>query len=266
MPVCDVVVVGSYPPVPGPATEATLSAVRRAWESGSTVGMASYRTGAAAVRVPVAGPLAGWRLEQVRRHFGQPAHLVLTIQRGVPFSDDRWWPQLATAAGLALAIRRFRQATVIVAEDPGIARACLRAVVYSSGQCTVATDADARSLAARYGLRPGAGAVTDVEPYPPPAPRGGARGRRPLPSRRRRRAHGGRTSRLHPGSARPCPHQPHQGAAGATFVGSLIAPCPGAAPGVPHARVGNRQTNDAARRRQSTAGEEPRKVVPWGRC
>jgi hypothetical protein len=167
MPVCDVVVVGSYPPVPGPATEATLSAVRRAWDSGSAVGMASYRTGAASVRVPVAGPLAGWRLEQVRRHFGRPAQLVLTVQRGVPFSDDRLWPQLATAAGLAVAIRRFRQATVIVAEDPGIMPACLRAVVFSSRQCTVTTDADARSLIARYGLRPGAVVVTEVEPYPP---------------------------------------------------------------------------------------------------
>jgi len=167
MPVCDVVVVGSYPPLPGPATEATLSAVRRAWDSGSTVGMASYRTGAASVRVPVAGPLAGWRLEQVRRHFGRPAQLVLTVQRGVPFCDDRLWPQLATAAGLAVAIRRFRQATVIVAEDPGIMPACLRAVVFSSRQCTVTTDADARSLIARYGLRPGAVAVTEMEPYPP---------------------------------------------------------------------------------------------------
>jgi hypothetical protein len=129
--------------------------------------MASYRTGAASVRVPVAGPLAGWRLEQVRRHFGLPAQLVLTVQRGVPFCDDRLWPQLATAAGLAVAIRRFRQATVIVAEDPGIMPACLRAVVYSSRHCTVATDADAGSLVARYGLRPGAVAVTEVEPYPP---------------------------------------------------------------------------------------------------
>jgi len=170
VPVCDVVVVGSYPPVPGPATEATLSAVRRAWDSGSTVGMASYRTGAAPVRVPVAGPLAGWRLEQVRRHFGGPAQLVLTIQRGVPFSDDRLWPQLATAAGLAVAVRRFRRATVIVAEDPRIMPACLRAVVYSCRQCTVATDADASSLVARYRLRPGAVAVTEVEPYPPMPP------------------------------------------------------------------------------------------------
>jgi hypothetical protein len=103
----------------------------------------------------------------VRRHFGRPAQLVLTVQRGVPFSDDRLWPQLATAAGLAVAIRRFRQATVIVAEDPGIMPACLRAVVFSSRQCTVTTDADARSLIARYGLRPGAVAVTEMDPYPP---------------------------------------------------------------------------------------------------
>jgi hypothetical protein len=132
--------------------------------------LASYRTGAATVRVPVAGPLAGWRLEQVRKHFGQPAQLVLTVQRGVPFSDGRLWPQLATAAGLAIAIRRFRRATVIMAEDPGIMPACLRAVVYSAGQCTVAGDADAGSLVARYGLRPGAVVVTEVEPYPPMPP------------------------------------------------------------------------------------------------
>ena len=173
MPVCDVVVVGSYPPLPGPATEATLSAVRRAWASGSTVGMASYRTGAASERVPVAGPLAGWRLEQVRQHFGRPAQLVLTVQRGVPFCDDRLWPQLATAAGLAVAIRRFRRATVIVAEDPQVMPVCLRAVVYSSRQCTVTTEADAGSLVARYGLRPGAVAVAEAEPYPP-VPRGTA--------------------------------------------------------------------------------------------
>ncbi len=171
MPVCDVVVVGSYPPLPGPATEATLSAVRRAWDSGSTVGTVSYRTGAASERVAVAGPLAGWRLEQVRRHFGRPAQLVLTVQRGVPFSDDRLWPQLATAAGLAVAIRRFRRATVIVADDPQIMRVCLKAVVYSARQCTVTTDADATSLVERYGLRREAVAVAEAEPYPP-LPRG----------------------------------------------------------------------------------------------
>ena len=129
--------------------------------------MASYRTGAAPVRVPVAGPLAGWRLEQVRRHFGRPAHLVLTVQRGVPFCDDRLVAATGDRGRAGLAIRRFRQATVIVAEDPGMMPACLRAVVYSSRQCTVTTDADARSLIARYGLRPGAVAVTEVEPYPP---------------------------------------------------------------------------------------------------
>jgi hypothetical protein len=135
--------------------------------------MASYRTGAAHERVPVAGPLAGWRLEQVRRHFGSPAQLVLTVQRGVPFCDDRLWPQLATAVGLAVAIRRFSRATVIVAEDPHVLPACLRAVVYSSRHCTVTTDADASSLVERYGLRPGAVAVAEAEPYPP-VPRGTA--------------------------------------------------------------------------------------------
>jgi hypothetical protein len=135
--------------------------------------MASYRTGAAPVRAPVAGPLAGWHLEQLRRHFDGPAQLVLTVQRGVPFCDDRLWPQLATAAGLAIAIRRFKRATVIVAEDPNVLPLCLKAVVYSSRHCTVTSGADAGSIIRRYGLPTGAVAVANVEPYPP-APRGTA--------------------------------------------------------------------------------------------
>jgi hypothetical protein len=111
--------------------------------------------------------LAGWRLEQVRRHFGGPAQVVLTIQQGVPFCDDGRWQQLATAAGLAVALRRFRRATVLVAEDPQVMPACLKAVVYSSRHCSVTTDAGANSLVQRYGLRPGAVSVVEAEPYPP---------------------------------------------------------------------------------------------------
>ena len=170
MPLCDVVVVGSYPPLPGPATEATVSAVKRAWDGGSSVGTASYRTGAAAMAVPVAGPWAGWRLEQVRRHFGGPADLVLTVQRGVPFSDRRVRAQLATAVGLAVALRRFRRVTLIVAEDPQVMPALLRVVVYSARRCTVTSEAAAGSLVQRYGLRPGMVAVQESDGYPRVSP------------------------------------------------------------------------------------------------
>jgi len=161
-----VVVVGSYPPLPGRATAATLAAVRRAWDAGSEVRVASYRTGAAQISVPVAGPLAGWRLEQVRRHFGGPAELVLGVQRGVPFSDGRPLEQMATAVGLLVAMRRFRRATVLIGEDPEVMPACLRVLAPAVDHFSVATEEDARSLVERYSLPPASVAVEEVEPYP----------------------------------------------------------------------------------------------------
>jgi len=84
----------------------------------------------------------------------------------VPFSDRGFWPQLATAAGLAAAMRRFKRVTLIVAEDPEIMPTCMRAVVYGSRRCTVTRIADAGPLAEHYRLRPGSVDVTEVGPYP----------------------------------------------------------------------------------------------------
>src|SRR5580658_10204128 len=150
MAVCDVVIVGSYPPMPGPATAATLAAVRRAWDEGASVRVVSYRTGAADISVPVAGPLAGWRLEQVRRHYAGPDQVVLVVQTGVPFSDLRPSQQVATAAGLALALRRFSRATLIVGEDPGLNPICFRALAAAVDEVVVATESSADQLSARY--------------------------------------------------------------------------------------------------------------------
>ena len=166
MAVCDVVIVGSYPPMPGPATAATLAAVRRAWDEGATVRVVSYRTGAADISVPVAGPLAGWRLEQVRRHYAGPARVVLVVQSGVPFSDLRYSQQVATAAGLALALSRFSRATLIVGEDPGLAPACFKVLAAAVDEVVVGTESGASELSARYHLRPGSITVEEVEPYP----------------------------------------------------------------------------------------------------
>jgi hypothetical protein len=164
--VCGVVVVGSYPPLPGPATAATLAAVRRAWEAGSDVRVVSYRTGAAEISVPVSGPLAGWRLEHVRKHFDNPPEVVLGLQRGVPFSDPRPSQQMATAVGLATAMRRFRRATLLVGEDPEIMPACLRILAGAVDRFIVATPEEADGLVKRYRLKPAAIAVETVEPYP----------------------------------------------------------------------------------------------------
>lgn len=170
MPVCDVVVVGSYPPMPGPGTAATLAAVRRAWDQGNDVRVVSYRPGAADLSVPVAGPLAGRRLQQVYRHYGGPPEAVLVVQAGAPFTDLRTPQQLATAAGLVLGLRRFRRATLVVAEDPGVLAPCLLALAEAAGDCVVGNEEDARRLHDRYRVPWRTISVEESEPYPPLVP------------------------------------------------------------------------------------------------
>lgn len=152
--------------MPGPATAATIAAVRRAWGQGEQVQVVSYRTGAAPLSVPVTGPLAGWRLEQVRRHLGGPAQVVLGLQSGVPFSSAGPLEQFATALGLAVAMRRFRRATLLVGEDPGVSAACMKVLASSAEQIRVASREDADRLAERYGALRGIVTVEDVDPYP----------------------------------------------------------------------------------------------------
>ncbi|MGH9104291.1 MAG: hypothetical protein ACRDZX_00345 [Acidimicrobiales bacterium] len=170
MAVCDAVVVGSYPPMPGPATAATLGAVRREWGSGSTVRVVSFRPGAADISVAVAGPLAGWRLEQVRRHYGGPGRLVLVLQAGVPFSDLRLAQQAATAAGLVAALRRWEHKALVVGEDPGLVRVLFRALAGAVDEVVAASDEAALGLSARYRLPPGVVKVEEIDPYPPLPP------------------------------------------------------------------------------------------------
>jgi hypothetical protein len=164
--VCDIVVIGSYPPMPGPATAATLGAVRRAWAEGHNVAMVSYRTGAAPLVVPVTGPLAGWRLEQVRKHFGAPARVSLGLQAAVPFSDRRPWARWATAVGLAVALRRFSEATVVVGEDPGAGRLGMMLLARAASRFSTPDPELAERLVRRYRLAPGVVEVEEVAPFP----------------------------------------------------------------------------------------------------
>jgi hypothetical protein len=156
--------------MPGPGTAATLAAVRRAWDQGESVRVVSYRSGAADLSVPVAGPLAGRRLEQVRRHYGAPPSAVLVVQGGAPFVDAQVTRQLATAAGLALALRRFRRSTLVVAEDPHVAGPCLLALAEVTGECVVGSHEDARVLHDRYRIPWRFLSVEEVENFPPLAP------------------------------------------------------------------------------------------------
>jgi len=156
--------------MPGPATAATLAAVRRAWDHGDTVRVVSYRPGAADLTVPVAGALAGRRLEQVRKHYGQPPAAVLVVQAGAPFSDVRPPQQLVTATGLAIALRRFRRATLVVGEDPGVLASSLWVLAEAAGECVVGSEEAGRELHDRYRVPLRAISVEETEPFPPLAP------------------------------------------------------------------------------------------------
>lgn len=104
-------VVGSYPPVPVAGAPATLREVRRAWAAGDEVTVVSPRLSAAHLAVPVFGPLAGRRLDHVRRHTGTD-RLVLVLEPGFPLPRSRSL-QMATAAVLVPVLRRFEHVRLV---------------------------------------------------------------------------------------------------------------------------------------------------------
>jgi hypothetical protein len=129
--------------------------------------------------VPIVGPLAGRRLEQVRQHLGRPPRLVLGLQPGVPFSSPSNAHQLATAAGLVVAMRRFEHVTVLVTGDLGVTRKCFWVLARAVDCFSVAAQADADRLLETYRLARQAVNVEQVAPYP--LRRASGLGRHPLP-------------------------------------------------------------------------------------
>jgi hypothetical protein len=170
---CDTVLVGSYPPFPGPASAASVAAVKREWDAGRSVVTASYRTGAAKFTVPVAGPLAGWRLEQLRRVVGGPPRIVLGVLPGAPFVPDRRplverLSHLATATGLRLALRRFSDVTILVTGEPGVGAESWRVLRPAATRFIVSEHGEAAALSRLAGVQ---AEVVAVAPFPAqPAP------------------------------------------------------------------------------------------------
>jgi len=134
-----VLLVGSFPPIGGPASAASLAALRRAWAEGDEVVTASLRPGAADLVARVAGPLAGWRLERARLAADHPPRLVLGLeggQLGVPASARPAGAgvvagvrgavgpcvALLAVAGLVVALDRFERVSVLVTGPLGLPR------------------------------------------------------------------------------------------------------------------------------------------------
>jgi hypothetical protein len=89
------------------------------------------------------------------------------LQPEVPFSERRYTQQLATATGLAFALRRFRRSTVVVGEDPKLSPACFRILAKAAGEVVVESETMAAVLSERYGMQIGVFSVAEVEPFPP---------------------------------------------------------------------------------------------------
>jgi hypothetical protein len=113
-----VLVVGSYPPIPLPASAATVAAVRRAWAGGDEVTVVSPRLSAAHLAVPVSGVLAGHRLANLRA-VTAATQVVLVMERGFPVPASGTagsvgrliqWP---TAISLVRAFAGFDRVTLV---------------------------------------------------------------------------------------------------------------------------------------------------------
>ena len=170
-------VVGSYPPAPGPAAAATVAAVRRAWADGQEVVVASPRPSAALLVMPVAGAEVGPALSKLRRPPGPGAtgsgpgcdDVVVCMEPGWPLGRGRRpapgrpmsGDELERAArSLAAALSGFNRAQLVVTGDLGLPGHVLALLWPSVGKVTASSDAVAASLRAS-----GAPGVNVVEPY-----------------------------------------------------------------------------------------------------
>jgi hypothetical protein len=120
-------VVGSYPPIPLPAADASVSQMQRGWDEGLEVTVVSPRLSAADLMVPVAGPLAGHRLKNLRRHTSSD-RLALVLEPGFPLPASSRLGQWLTVQGLTTALKAFDHVTVVRVGPVGLPPRAWRAL------------------------------------------------------------------------------------------------------------------------------------------
>jgi len=164
-------VVGSYPPVPGPASAATLAVVRELWAAGAEVIVASPRPSAAHEVVADVGAAAAARVATLAARHGC-TEVVACLERGWPFlAYERqprlglWAPDLRTRAVKAWAscLAGFDHAQLSVNGEVGLTPSLLSLLwVHSDRVLTtsVVTAARLRAL--------GAPQVEVLAPWPLP--------------------------------------------------------------------------------------------------
>jgi hypothetical protein len=157
-----VLVVGSYPPVPGAPAAATVAAVRRAWDGGAEVVVVSPRPSAAPFVVPLAGPALGRELAKLRL-----AHacneVVLCLEPGWPFAGSaRAGPRAAhTARAIAEALSGFEQAQIVVTGELDVSLEVLAMLWPLVGTVTASSEEAASALRTAAGTS----LVRTVDPF-----------------------------------------------------------------------------------------------------
>lgn len=109
-------VAGSYPPLPGEASAATLGAVRRAWQGGAGAVVVASPRPSAAHHVLSGGKSLGRQLTALRRREACDA-VVLCVQPGWPVWPRRGGSRRA-ARGLANSLLGFAHAEAVVTGTP----------------------------------------------------------------------------------------------------------------------------------------------------
>ncbi len=139
-------VAGSYPPAPGPATAATLAAVRGALARGDTVTVVSPRASAAHRRAHLGGWRAATSLGRLSRHQDR---LVLVAQPGMPFDDaDR-----GAVGALAGVIRsRYRIFELWLVEPGRLSVSPIRTLWPLAARVVVAAAAEVPEVASRFDI------------------------------------------------------------------------------------------------------------------
>jgi hypothetical protein len=156
-----VLVVGSYPPVPGAPAAATVAAVRRAWAGGAEVVVVSPRPSAAAFVVPLGGPAFSRELAKLRL-----AHVcnevVLCLEPGWPFAGSARAGSSAarTAQALAQALSGFERAELVVTGELALAPEVLAPLWPVVEQVTASSEEAASQLRAAGGP-----VVRTVDPF-----------------------------------------------------------------------------------------------------
>ena len=156
-------VVGSYPPVPGPPAAATVAAVCRGWAEGREVEVVSPRPSAAHRSARLVGVHAAKELARLRRET-QASELVLSIEPGMPFAPGRRpFRHGVEAIALALVLGGYARVTLLLAPDVELSAGPLTVLWPRVREVVTWSEDESQLLASRLGV-PAALITVDREP------------------------------------------------------------------------------------------------------